>query len=91
MTDKKTEKKKVTADDIRDALGTLVNVMDKFDLDVWPLFERLERELEQIESREERMAKYRRGPAPSVKKPPARKGRYASERHRELIESFKKS
>ena len=91
MTEKNTGKKKVTADDIRDALGTLVNVMDKFDLDVWPLFERLERELEQIESREERMAKYRRGPAPSVKKPPARKGRYASERHRELIESFKKS
>ena len=59
-----TEKDNVTAEDIRDALGTLVNVMDKFDLDVWPLFERLERELEQIESREERMAKYRRGPAP---------------------------
>ena len=70
---------------------SLVNVMDKFDLDVWPLFERLERELEQIESREERMAKYRRGPAPSVKKPPARKGRYASERHRDLIEGFKNS
>ena len=86
-----TEKDNVTAEDIRDALGTLVNVMDKFDLDVWPLFERLERELEQIESREERMAKYRREPEPSDEKPPARKGRYASERHRELIESFKKS
>ena len=89
MTEKKTVKDKVTAEDIRDALSTLVKVMDKFDLDVWPLFERLERELEQIESREERMAKYRREPPPAGKKPPARKGHYASERHRELIEGFK--
>ena len=69
MTDRKMGKDKVTADDIRDALATLVNVMDKFDLDVWPLFERLERELEQIETREARMAKYRRVKPVSAKTP----------------------
>ena len=45
MTEKKTGKKKVTADDIRDTLGTVVDLMDKFDQHLWPLFVRLEREL----------------------------------------------
>lgn len=60
MTDKKTGKDKVTAEDIRETLGTPVKVMDKFDQDLWPLFDRLERELEQLEPSEERMDKYRR-------------------------------
>ena len=47
--------KTVTAEDLEYGLGVLALIIDTQGDAVWPLFERLERELEDIQSRRERV------------------------------------
>ena len=56
MTSSTSANSMVTAEELCDALATVVSLMDKFGQDLWPLFDRLERELDQIESREAKLA-----------------------------------
>lgn len=90
MTEKSSDKKGVTAEELRDALAITVNLIDKFGDEIWPLFERFERELEQIESREARMAKYRRVKPASSNKPPARKLGPGPDHYKGVFDDFKK-
>ena len=46
-------------EDIKDALRIMVTVIDRFGYKAWPLFERLEKELEIRESIEVRMNRWR--------------------------------
>ena len=46
-------------DDIKDALRIMVTVIDRFGFSTWPLFERLEAELELREGIEARMNRWR--------------------------------
>ena len=45
----------VTAEDLEYGLGVLARIIDTQGDAVWPLFERLERELEDLQSRRERV------------------------------------
>ena len=46
-------------EELKDALRIMVKVMDRFGFEPWPLFERLEKELEVRESIEARMNRWR--------------------------------
>lgn len=48
----------VTADDLEYGLGILARILDTQGDIVWPLFERLERELADMQSRRGRVEKY---------------------------------
>lgn len=50
----------VPLEDLYEAIGILVDVMDKFGDAPWPLFVKFERMIEERESRETRKAKFRR-------------------------------
>lgn len=50
--------KKVTAEDLEYGLGILARILDTQGDAVWPLFERLERELADIQSRRRRIRQY---------------------------------
>ena len=50
--------KTVTAEDLEFGLGVLARIIDTQGDAVWPLFERLERELADIRSRHERVARH---------------------------------
>lgn len=89
MTEKSSDKKGVTAEELRDALAITVNLIDKFGDEIWPLFERFERELEQVESREARLAKYRRKKPVTAKKPPARKLGPGPDHYKAILDEFK--
>ena len=71
----------VPLEDLYEAIGILVDVMDKWGDAPWPLFVRFEKIIEERESREARKAKYRRVKDPNLKpakskKSPAEKDRY---------------
>ena len=90
MTEKLSGKKGVTAEELRDALAITVNLIDKFGDEIWPLFERFERELKQVESREVRLAKYRRKKPVAAKTPPARKLGPGPDHYKAVFDEFKK-
>ena len=46
-------------EELKDALRIMVKVMDRFGFKPWPLFERLEKELEVRQSIEARMTRWR--------------------------------
>jgi len=48
----------VTEGDLEYGLGVLARVIEKQGDEVWPLFERLERELADVRSRRERVERY---------------------------------
>jgi len=50
--------KAVTAEDLEYGLGVLARIIDTQGDAVWPLFERLERELESIQKRNDRVKRY---------------------------------
>ena len=50
--------KAVTAEDLEYGLGVLARIIETQGDAVWPLFERLERELEDIRSRRERLQQH---------------------------------
>ena len=50
--------KAVTAEELEYGLGVLARIIDTQGDAVWPLFERLERELEDVRSRHERVARH---------------------------------
>ena len=50
--------KPVTVEDLEYGLGVLARVIDTQGDAVWPLFERLERELADVRSRHERVARH---------------------------------
>lgn len=50
--------KAVTAEDLEYGLGVLARIIDTQGDAVWPLFERLERELEDIRSRRDRVTRH---------------------------------
>jgi len=49
----------VTIPELKVALAKIVHLMDLYGDKYWPIFERLERELEELESRPARLAKFR--------------------------------
>ena len=50
--------KAVTAEDLEFGLGVLARIIDTQGDAVWPLFERLERELEDVRSRRDRVERH---------------------------------
>ena len=50
--------KAITAEDLEYGLGVLARIIDTQGDAVWPLFERLERELADMQSRHERVARH---------------------------------
>ena len=50
--------KTVTAEDLEYGLGVLARIIDTQGDAVWPLFQRLERELEDVRSRRERVSRH---------------------------------
>ena len=52
--------KKVTTEDLEYGLGVLARIIDTQGDAVWPLFERLERELEDLRSRRDRLERHLR-------------------------------
>jgi len=50
--------KTVTAEDLEYGLGVLARIIDTQGDAVWPLFERLERELADVQSRRERVEQF---------------------------------
>ena len=50
--------KTVSAEDLEYGLGVLARIIDTQDDAVWPLFERLERELADVRSRRERVEQH---------------------------------
>lgn len=50
--------KSVTAEDLEYGLGVLARIIDTQGDAVWPLFERLERELENVQSRRQRVKRH---------------------------------
>ncbi|MEP4051020.1 MAG: hypothetical protein ABJN22_02125 [Litorimonas sp.] len=50
--------KAVTVEELEYGLGVLARIIDTQGDDVWPLFERLERELEDVRSRRGRVTRY---------------------------------
>lgn len=50
--------KSVTAEDLEYGLGVLARIIDTQGDAVWPLFERLERELESLQSRRGRVERH---------------------------------
>ena len=50
--------KPVSVEDLDYGLGVLARIIDTQGDAVWPLFERLERELENMKSRRDRVARY---------------------------------
>ena len=50
--------KAVTAEDLEYGLGVLARIIDTQGDAVWPLFERLERELENVQSRRQRVKRH---------------------------------
>lgn len=50
--------KRVSAEDLEYGLGVLARIIDTQDDAVWPLFERLERELAEVRSRQERVEQH---------------------------------
>lgn len=50
--------KTVTVEDLEYGLGVLARIIDTQGDAVWPLFERLERELEDVRSRRERVSRH---------------------------------
>lgn len=69
--------KPVTTSDIEEALDIAARVIDKFGYKYWPIFERLEAELESRTSREERL-RARLSPPAGPKKAPAETKPYHS-------------
>lgn len=52
------KEREVTADDLEYGLGILAHILDTQGDAVWPLFERLERELADVQSRRVRVEKH---------------------------------
>lgn len=50
--------KPLTIEDLEYGLGVLARIIDAQGDAVWPLFERLERELDDVRSRRERVSRY---------------------------------
>ena len=50
--------KSVTAEDLEYGLGVLARIIDKQGDAVWPLFQRLERDLADVRSRRERVERH---------------------------------
>ena len=79
----------VPLDDLSEAIGILVDVMDKFGDAPWLLFVRLETIIEERESREARKAKYRRVKDPNRKPAKRQKSQAEKCRYYEITKHWK--
>lgn len=78
----------VPLEDLYEAIGILVDVMDKFGDAPWPLFVKFESIIEERESREARKAKYRRVKDPNSKPTKRKKTQAEKCRHYEITKHW---